>query len=89
MKDLYQEAAHKVALDHVSETFHRWDELDVTLVRNALLDCIFSADEPDFIARVTDHRVFRTRARRVFDRIKPDLVPLTGRLVQELRLEAV
>lgn len=83
--DAYQEAAHRVALDHVSETFDRWDELDVTLIRNALLDCIFSADEPDFIGRVTEHKFFRARARSVFDKVAPDLLPLTGRLVQELR----
>ena len=85
MSDAYDQAADRIARDHVATTFRNWEEFDVALTRNAMLDVLGVSRTPDFIARITSDRLNGRHAQRTLRRVAPDLVQLTGRLVQELR----
>lgn len=63
-------------------------EFHVTVARNAILDCLLSSPEPDFIARICGpvaHPQVREEARSVIRKIAPHLVTLAGRTAQECR----
>ena len=63
-------------------------EFHVTVARNAILDCLLSSPEPDFIARICGpvaHPKVREEARGVIRKIAPHLVSLAGQAYQESR----
>ena len=63
-------------------------EFHVTVARNAILDCLFSSPEADFIERICGpvaHPKVREEARGVIRKIAPHLVTLAGRTLQECR----
>ncbi len=80
--DSLEKAADLVARDFLNPGAPLFD---VTLAKNALLDCLFSSDEPDFIRKMCDHPLHRSDARRVFGKMAPHLVALAGRTAQECR----
>ena len=85
--DSLEKAADLVARDFLKgkrlpPAFH------VTVARNAILDCLFSSPEADFIARICGpvaHPKVREEARGVIRKIAPHLVTLAGRTLQECR----
>ena len=79
------EAAGYVAADFLSTVYRNVREFDVTIARNAILDCLHSSEEPDFIAVVCENRLFRRDARRVIGKMAPHLVNLCGRTLAESR----
>ena len=81
MTDL-NKAADATARDFLAGIYHTVREFDVTLARNAILDCLFSAEEPDFIRRVGDHPIYAPDARRVIGRMAPHMVQLAGRTLR-------
>ena len=78
MTDL-KKAADMTAREFLAGVYRNVREFDVTLARNAILDCLFSAEEPDFIRDVLQHRFYASDARRVIGRIQPHMVELAGR----------
>lgn len=82
--DTLENAADLVARDFLTGK-RAPDEFHVTVVRNSLLDCLFASPEPDFIAKITAHRLLGGEARRIIDKMAPHLVALAGRTVQECR----
>lgn len=81
-----------MAADHVARDFltgkRAPDEFHVAVTRNAILDCLYSAEEPDFIARICGpvaHPQVRETARRVVRRIIPHIDQLVGRTLREMR----
>jgi len=78
MTDL-KSAADSTAREFLSGFYRNVREFDVTLARNAILDCLFSAEEPDFIRDVSQHRFYASDARRVIGRMAPHMVELAGR----------
>lgn len=81
MNDL-RKAADATAREFLSGIYTKVREFDVTLARNAILDCLFSAEEPDFIRRVGDHPIYARDARRVIGRMEPHMVELAGRTLR-------
>lgn len=86
MADLMQ------AADHVARDFltgkRRPPEFHVAVTRNAILDCLLSSEEPDFIARICGpvaHPGARLVARRVVRKVAPHLVQLVGQTLAEAR----
>lgn len=80
-----QEAAGYVASDFLSTVYRNVRPFDVTVARNTILDCLFSSEEPDFIAKITEHRLHRSDSRRVIDKMAPHLVELCGRTLEAAR----
>ncbi|WP_375552586.1 hypothetical protein [Rhodophyticola porphyridii] len=78
MNDLAK-AADATAREFLASTCRTVREFDVTLARNAILDCLFSAEEPDFIRDVGDHPIYGRDARRVIGQMAPHMVELAGR----------
>lgn len=78
MNDL-RKAADTTAREFLAGVYGNVREFDVTLARNAILDCLFSAEEPDFIRDVSQHRFYASDARRVIGRMRPHMVELAGR----------
>ncbi|MGV8986807.1 MAG: hypothetical protein ACOH2H_11030 [Cypionkella sp.] len=60
-------------------------EFHVTVARNAILDCLHSSEEPDFIRKICGHGLLGSEARRIVDKLAPHIVALAGRTVQECR----
>ncbi len=87
MTDL-NEAADATAREFLAGKYRRVREFDVTLAHNAILDCLFSAEEPDFIREVGDHPLYASDARRVIGRMAPHMVELTGRALAGWRAAA-
>ena len=83
--DKLEKAADLVARDFLSGTYRKLRDFDVTVTRNAILDCLYSSPEPDFIARICGHPGNHPEARRIVRRIAPHLVTLAGRTLQECR----
>lgn len=79
-----ENAADMVARDFLKGR-RRPPEFHVAVTRNAILDCLFASPEPDFIAKITAHRLLGGEARRIIDKMAPHLVALAGRTVQECR----
>jgi hypothetical protein len=77
--------ADEVAREFVAREFPRNREIDVTIARNALLDCFYASEEDDFIRRACEHPAYRVDARRVIGRMAPRMVELAGRVAQESR----
>jgi hypothetical protein len=77
-----RDAADSTAREFLSDTYRKVRELDVTIARNTILDCLFSATEDNFIVKVANHPVFRRDARRVIGRMEPHLVELVNRTVK-------
>lgn len=80
------------AADHVARDFltgkRRPDEFHVAVTRNAILDCLFVSEEPDFIAKICGpvaHPQTRETARRVVRKVAPHLVELAGQTLAEAR----
>ena len=71
-------AADATAREFLSGIYRSVREFDVALARNAILDCLFSAEEPDFIRDVCANRLIRRDARRVIGRMAPHMVELAG-----------
>ena len=82
--DIYK-SADSVAREFLSGIYRNVKEFDVTVARNAILDCLFSSEEPDFIAVVCANRLLRRDARRVIGKMAPHLVDLCGRTLEESR----
>jgi len=78
MTDL-NKAADATAREFLSGIYRKVREFDVTLARNAILDCIYSAEEPDFIRDAVEHPLYAANARRVIGRMAPHMVELAGR----------
>lgn len=87
MTDL-DEAADATAREFLAGIYRNVREFDVTLARNAILDCLFSAEEPDFIRRVVDHPIYARNARRVIGRMAPHMVELAGRALSRWQATA-
>ncbi|UWR21120.1 hypothetical protein [Sulfitobacter sp. S190] len=87
MTDL-DKAADATAREFLSGIYRTVREFDVTLARNAILDCLFSAEEPDFIRDVADHAIYGRDARRVIGRMAPHMVELAGRTATGWRAAA-
>jgi len=77
MADL-NKAADATAREFLSGIYRKVREFDVTLARNAILDCLYSAEEPDFIRDVAAHPLYAADARRVIGRMAPHMVGLAG-----------
>lgn len=77
------------AADHVARDFltgkRRPPEFHVAVTRNAILDCLLSSPEPDFIAKVCSHKLIGPTARRVVRKVAPHLVQLAGKTIAEAR----
>ncbi|AQS48743.1 hypothetical protein BMG03_13775 [Thioclava nitratireducens] len=78
--------ADMVAREFVAQEFPRNREIDVTIARNALLDCFYASKEDDFIRRACEHPAYRADARRVIGRMAPHMLELAGRVAQESRV---
>lgn len=87
MTDL-NKAADATAREFLATKYRRVREFDVTLARNAILDCLFSAEEPDFIRDVGEHPIYAPDARRVIGRMAPHMVELAGRTLTDWRAAA-
>lgn len=85
MPNALSDKATYLATSYVHTTFKRPTATHFAVVKNALLDCLFAAPEPDFIARVSRDRFVGEDVRPILRRLAPDLLPLAGELVQELR----
>ena len=72
-------AADATAREFLSGIHRTLREFDVTLARNAILDCLYSAEEPDFIRDAAEHPLYAANARRVIGRMAPHMVELVGR----------
>ena len=83
MTDLRQ-AADSTAREFLAGVYRNVREFDVTLARNAILDCLFSAEEPDFIRDVSKHRFYASDARGVIGRMQPHMVELAGRTLRKV-----
>lgn len=83
--DQLSTAADNVARDFLSGVYRNVREFDVTVARNAILDCLSLSEEPDFIAVVCENRLFRHDARRVIGKMAPHLIELCGRTIEEAR----
>ena len=83
--DTLEKAADQVAREFLSVTYRTVREFDLTVTRNAILDCLYSSPEPDFIAKICGHPGNHPEARRIVDKIAPHLIDLVGRTVQEYR----
>ncbi len=82
-----EQAADQVARDFLTGK-RRPPEFHVAVARNAILDCLFSSPEPDFIARICGpvaHPGVRMVARRVVRKVAPHLVELAGQTLAEAR----
>ena len=87
MTDL-DKAADTTAREFLSGIYRTVREFDVTLARNAILDCLFSAEDPNFIRDVGDHAIYGPDARRVIGRMAPHMVELAGRTATGWRAAA-
>jgi len=76
------EAAGYVAADFLSTAYRNVREFDVTIARNAILDCLHSSEERDFIAKIAAHKLHGSEGRRVISKMAPHLVELCGRTLQ-------
>lgn len=81
-----------MAADHVAREFltdkRRPPEFHVAVTRNAILDCLHSSAEPDFIAKICGplaHPQTRETARRVIHKVAPHLVQLAGQTLEGAR----
>ena len=83
--DSLEKAADQVARDFLKADSRNVPVWDVTVTRNAILDCFGSSQEPDFIAKVCADKLVGWDARRVMNRIAPHLLNLCGRTLQEAR----
>ena len=83
--DSLEKAADQVARDFLKADSRKVPVWDVTVTRNAILDCFGLSTEPDFIAKVCACQLVGWDARRVIDRIAPHLLNLCGKTVQEAR----
>ena len=83
MADL-MEAADLVAREFLTGN-RRPPEFHVAVARNAILDCLLSSPEPDFIAKVCSDKLVGPTARKVVDTIAPHLVQLAGQTLAEAR----
>lgn len=82
--DLTQ-AADQVARGFLTDK-RRPPEFHVAVARNAILDCLHSSAEPDFIAKICGplaHPQTRLVARRVVRKVAPHLVELAGQTLAE------
>lgn len=82
--DTLEKAADQVARDFLTQR-RPAPEFHVSVARNAILDCLSSSPEPDFIAKITADRLVGSEARRVIDKLAPHLVALAGRTFVESR----
>lgn len=82
--DRLSKAADQAARDFLQGK-RRPPEFHVTVARNAILDCLLSSPEPDFIAKITADRLVGGEARRVIDKLAPHLLALAGRTFVESR----
>ena len=73
--------ADKVAREFFARTNVR--EFDVTLARNAILDCLHSSEEPNFIAVMSENELLKKDAHRVFRKIAPHLIELCGKVLHD------
>lgn len=77
------------AADHVARDFLTGkrppDEFHVAVTRNAILDCLLSSPEPDFIAKVCADKLVGPTARRVIHKVAPHLVQLAGQTLEGAR----
>lgn len=87
MTDLHK-AADATAREFLAGIYRTVREFDVTLARNAILDCLFCAEEPDFIRDVSEHPLHAADARRVIGAMAPHLVDLAGRTATGWRVAA-
>lgn len=72
-------SADAVARDFLKSVYHNPAELDITIARNVILDCMHASPEHDFIAKACRDRILASDARRVVRRMEPHLVELAGR----------
>ena len=63
--DRLEKAADQVARDFLKADSRKVPVWDVTVTRNAILDCFGSSPEPDFIAKICACRLVGWDARRV------------------------
>ena len=73
-----REQAHSVAQDFLADHMPKYRQIHLTVLRLAILDCLFCGDEQDFIAKVTGNTLLGADARRVIELAAPFLVDLAG-----------
>lgn len=78
--DIYN-AANGVAREFIAGTYRNVREFEVTIARNAILDCLHSSEEPDFINKIAHHPLHGSDGRRVIKKMEPHLVELCGRTI--------
>lgn len=82
--DILENAADLVAREFLTGR-RPAPEFHVTVARNAILDCLHSSEEPDFIRKVCESPLYQATATRVMRKLAPHLVALAGRTVRECR----
>ena len=78
-------AADLVARKFLGGLLRQVDDFDVSVARNAILDCLISSDEPDFIAKACANKLIGPQSRKVVRAIAPHLVAMAGQTLQECR----
>ena len=83
--DSLEKAADQVAREHIGGLLRQVDDFDVAVARNAILDCLISSDEPDFIAKACANSLIGSQSRKVVRAIAPHLVAMAGQTWQAWR----
>lgn len=79
------DAANLVAAEYVPHVFPKFSEFHVTVVRNAVLDCMTVSEEPDFIAKICTHPMHGGQARHIIKKVAPDLIGLAGEVIEKVQ----
>lgn len=85
MFDHLNDAANLVAAEYVPHVFPKFSEFHVTVVRNAVLDCLTVSDEPDFIAKICAHPMHGGQARHIVKKVAPDLIGLAAEVIEKVQ----
>lgn len=80
-----EKAADLVAREHLGGLLRQVDDFDIAVARNAILDCLYSSAETDFIAKTCNHTLVGPQSRKVVRAIAPLLVAMAGQTLQECR----
>lgn len=76
------DAAHRVAVDFIAMTHDKFDEFDITVARNTILECLGASEEPEWTRKVTDNPLFRNSSLKVVLTMAPYLLDLVGKTLE-------
>lgn len=76
------DAAHRGAVDFVAMTHDKFDDFDITVARNTILECLGASEEPEWTRKVTDSPLFGKSALKVVLTMAPYLLGLVGRTLE-------